>query len=117
MAKIKIVKNERKLIENERKLIENEKNPDSGITAAIEKKPLSFKIPFKTDQFFAEARPLVFGRVGFFEFFFAIQSLGQNFWPTDWTAIFFAIQSLGQDFWPADSTIENEKKLIENERI
>ena len=76
-----------------------------------------FAFHVKTDQFFAEARPLVFGRLGFFEFFFAIQSLGQNFWPTDWTAIFFAIQSLGQDFWPADSTIENEKKLIENERI
>ena len=30
--------------------------------------------------------------------FFAIQSLGQNFWPTDWTTIFFAIQSLGQNF-------------------
>ena len=71
-------------------------DPDSGFPAAIEKKPLSFKIPFKTDKFFAEARPLVFGRLGYFDF--AIQSLGQNFWPTDWTTIFFAIQSLGQNF-------------------
>ena len=43
-------------------------DPDSGFPAAIKKKPLSFKIPFKTDKFFAEARPLVFGRLGFFDF-------------------------------------------------
>ena len=43
-------------------------DPDSGVPAAIEKKLLSFKFFFKTDKFFAEARPLVFGRLGFFDF-------------------------------------------------
>ena len=43
-------------------------DPDSGFPAAIEKKPLSFKNLFKTDKIFAKARPLVFGRLGFFDF-------------------------------------------------
>ena len=39
-----------------------------GSRPRSKKKPLSFKIPFKTDKFFAEARSLVFGRLGFFDF-------------------------------------------------
>ena len=30
--------------------------------------------------------------------FCAVQSLGRNFWPTDWTMVFFAVKSLDRNF-------------------
>ena len=69
---------------------------------------LATRLPF-LDSFFVASHAFlvmfIISRGRFFwvcsdwiSIFFAIQSLGQNFWPADWTTIFFAIQSLGQNF-------------------
>ena len=81
------------------------------------KKNYVFLVFNENGKVFCRGKATGFRTARFFWFSVAIQSLGQNFWLADWTTIFFAIQSLGQNFWPADATIENEKKLIENERI
>ena len=37
--------------------------------------------------------------------FCAVQSLGRNFWPTDWTMVLFCSQVPRPEFWPTDLTV------------